>query len=413
VMAELDRRDGAFGVAGASWSTTGLRLPAELSFEKWRAVGWALGRIHTMAKWALADWINYGEAAYGEKYADALEVTQRSKGGLMNIASVGRRVAASRRRDALSFTHHEIVAALDPDEQTKWLDQAEANRWSVEELRGMVRGTGPNGPLGPDALSADERELVDGYRGLREQFGDAVDASRVNAIAARRLEREQREDEVRRGQLERLAASAAPHSGERYQLIHGDIADVELEPESIDVIVSDPPYPAEFLHCYRELGRFADRVLKPGGSCLAMAGQAHLLDAAALMREQLTYVWTLGYGLPGRYQQIWAKKIWVGWKPVLWFAKGELSPRERWLHDRLVSPERDKVFHEWGQSVGGMVQLVERFSDAGDVVCDPFVGGGATAVAAVASGRRFVGIDVDEQAIRITAARIEAGPDAR
>lgn len=39
--------------------------------------------------------------------------------------------------------------------------------------------------------------------------------------------------------------------------------------------------------------------------------------------------------------------------------------------------------------------LVERCTDVGEVVCDPYMGSGTTAVAAVRAGRPFVGVEID------------------
>ncbi len=44
-------------------------------------------------------------------------------------------------------------------------------------------------------------------------------------------------------------------------------------------------------------------------------------------------------------------------------------------------------------------ELVENSSAAGDVVCDCFLGSGATAVAAIELGRSFVGCDIQEDAV--------------
>ena len=55
-----------------------------------------------------------------------------------------------------------------------------------------------------------------------------------------------------------------------------------------------------------------------------------------------------------------------------------------------------------------MARLVERFSKSGDVICDPFVGGGTTAIAAISRGRQFIGIDKDKEAVGETLMRMEA-----
>jgi hypothetical protein len=48
------------------------------------------------------------------------------------------------------------------------------------------------------------------------------------------------------------------------------------------------------------------------------------------------------------------------------------------------------------------------FSFPGDLVADPFVGSGTTAVAALTRGRRFVGSDLDPESVALTRARTRA-----
>lgn len=52
-------------------------------------------------------------------------------------------------------------------------------------------------------------------------------------------------------------------------------------------------------------------------------------------------------------------------------------------------------------------ELVGLFSFAGDLVCDPFMGSGTTAVACLKLGRRFVGIEVDQKHFDGACRRIE------
>jgi site-specific DNA-methyltransferase (adenine-specific) len=77
------------------------------------------------------------------------------------------------------------------------------------------------------------------------------------------------------------------------------------------------------------------------------------------------------------------------------------------FRDEIASTAPDKDFHEWGQSLDGFERLVASFSEPGEIVCDPFLGGGTTAVAALSQARRFAGCDVDEMAIETTRLRLE------
>ena len=52
-------------------------------------------------------------------------------------------------------------------------------------------------------------------------------------------------------------------------------------------------------------------------------------------------------------------------------------------------------------------RLINLFTYEGDLVLDPFMGSGTTAVAAVKSGRRFVGYDTDETYIELARERVE------
>lgn len=65
-----------------------------------------------------------------------------------------------------------------------------------------------------------------------------------------------------------------------------------------------------------------------------------------------------------------------------------------------------------GKPVAGLTELVRDYSNPGDVVCDPFAGHGSTLIAALHSGRRAIGSDIDRKAVRIANAAIAAGLDS-
>jgi len=182
------------------------------------------------------------------------------------------------------------------------------------------------------------------------------------------------------------------------RLICADVATVEIEPQSVDLILTDPPYPEKYLSVYETLARRAPSWLKPGGSLLCMCGQSYLPKILALMTPHIRYHWTLGYLTPGQKTKIWQRNIHTSWKPVFWFVNG--AYKGDWVGDDVaLSVANDKRFHHWGQSESGIADLLSRFASPGQLVFDPFVGGGTTAAAALKIGLRFVGSDIDPVAI--------------
>lgn len=123
----------------------------ELPYDTWEALGRFLGSVDRRARWYIGDWLNFGEAVYGEEAAQAVEATTAERyqeaervtgldhGTLMNIRSVCSKIARSRRRKELGFWIHVEVAPLEPDEQVHWLQQAIDNGWTKSELRQAIR----------------------------------------------------------------------------------------------------------------------------------------------------------------------------------------------------------------------------------------------------------------------------------
>ena len=180
----------------------------------------------------------------------------------------------------------------------------------------------------------------------------------------------------------------------------------EIADESVDFIVTDPPYPREYLPLYSDLSLLASRVLKPDGSLIVMIGQSYLPEVIKRLEEHMEYYWIMPYLTPGGgAPMLYQKRVNTFWKPVLWYVKGEYNGD--YIGDILKSPESDKNYHEWGQSLGGMIDIVERLTNPGNVILDPFLGGGTTGVAAVTLGRKFIGSDIEQRNINISLERIK------
>ena len=121
-------------LTSTSWSPRG-----ELEAQEWAEHGRRLGALSRGAGWWIGDWLQYGNARFGERYERAAHITGYDVQTLMNMAYVASRFEAGRRREGLSFSHHAELAALDPEAQDHWLERAEGERLSVRCLRDELR----------------------------------------------------------------------------------------------------------------------------------------------------------------------------------------------------------------------------------------------------------------------------------
>jgi site-specific DNA-methyltransferase (adenine-specific) len=197
-----------------------------------------------------------------------------------------------------------------------------------------------------------------------------------------------------------------------YQLLHSDFRIIEdsfvEQYGQVDYIITDPPYPKEFLSLYSDLSRFSKKVLKQGGLLICMVGQSYFPEVINRLSENLTYHWTHAYLTPGgQATQLWQRKVNTFWKPLLCFSNGKYNGD--WVGDVCKSPvnQNDKRFHCWGQSVAGMVDIIERFTYPREIVLDPFVGGGTTGLACLLLRRNFIGIDINIECIDTSSKRLE------
>jgi hypothetical protein len=118
-----------------------LDLPTGLPLSTWQEIGKTLARVDRAYRWWVGDWMNYGELEYGDAYTEALTITGLSYSSATQCKSIAASVESFRRRKNLSWAHHAEVAALEPSDQDCWLDRAEAQGWTVKELRAWLRGS--------------------------------------------------------------------------------------------------------------------------------------------------------------------------------------------------------------------------------------------------------------------------------
>lgn len=137
--------------SGAITATALLLTDHLLPYDTFEALGAFLGKVNRSCSFWIGDWLNFGEAVYGEKMAQAAEATGLAPQTLINRASVCRHIPPEGRKASLAFGIHAEVAYLNPEERDSWLAKAEREQWTRARLREemrIVRGNGVPGPMG-------------------------------------------------------------------------------------------------------------------------------------------------------------------------------------------------------------------------------------------------------------------------
>ena len=298
---------------------------------------------------------------------------------------------------------------------------AEAFR-RLAEVRGVAERIGRAGRPGgnADTLSALSRELGVEPRTARRRLRLAEKLAEHPDLAAKvdrgEIDARRAEELVRRENFDRRRAEAPPPPvvalGSGIEVRCGDFRDVlaEIPDGSVDAVVSDPPYDTPGVPLYSDLSEFAARVLKPGRLLVAYCGKVDLPEQLGRLGEHLEYVWTGAVFLPGRHTELRSRMVRGRWRPVAIFSAGKYRPRH-WIIDAFTSEgngAKGPTDHRWQQSVGPFVRWVEQVTEADELVVDPFCGSGTTGLACQATGRRFLGCDIDPASVSLTIERLRA-----
>lgn len=251
----------------------------------------------------------------------------------------------------------------------------------------------------------DERQAQRAQRALQSLGKDAPEG----AFELRRIERIAREHKAERRRAEPLAQRTVAGN---VDIRHGDFREVLADLSDAAAIITDPPYPQEFVPLFAGLSEVAARILAPHGVLVAMVGQWSLRDYLRELDSHLAYRWCAAYIAQGARTRVHAAHVGTGWKPLLVYQRRDAAGVPFLVDDVFdaattsAQTNGDKRFHHWGQSEAGIAEQVERFTKPGDLVVDPFLGGGTTALVCKELGRRFVGCDVDAAAVHISRERV-------
>ena len=171
-------------------------------------------------------------------------------------------------------------------------------------------------------------------------------------------------------------------------LYYGDAIELmgELPNESIDSIFTDPPWSDDALPLFRYMAREAGRVLKPGGLLMTFTGKASLDTVTYCLSSYLNYHWMAIGWQPQSNMMFMPRRFMEKYRPALIYSKGKANTHP-FVSDARPT-KRDKRYHEWGQGKEFWTYYINLLG--GEIILDPFCGGGTTAVVCKELGKQWL-----------------------
>lgn len=223
-------------------------------------------------------------------------------------------------------------------------------------------------------------------------------------------------------------------------LYHGDCCEVMQLLPAADHVITDPPYESEAHTLQRRVKRSGGIMnvepltFQPVSPELRSASSKEIarltrrwclifcqVEAAMEWRASLevngfvyrrTGVWIKPDGMP----QYSGDRPGMGYESiVIAHAKGKSVWNGGGRHGVFIHNKNEgngKAPHPTMKPESLMSELINLFTDEGEIILDPFMGSGTTLIAAKKAGRRAIGIDVDEGYCKVAAKRLEISQPA-
>ena len=250
-------------------------------------------------------------------------------------------------------------------------------------------------------LVARESELVNKIMADIETKNKVITPSAVASELRKKQKEILREEKAAEGKKIKLPQTIDLRLGD-FKKVLADIPD-----NSIDLLLTDPPYPLEFIDCWSELSAFAEKKLKPSGFLIAYSGQMNLPEVLKRLSENLIYYWTFCLYHVGPTQIVNGVNVICRWKPILIYQKTPRKKFEQTKQDYIESETRQKSGHDWQQGESAIKKLIELFSIEGDLICDPFTGAGTVPKMCKETNRNFKGAEIEPLTFNIAKANIK------
>ena len=200
----------------------------------------------------------------------------------------------------------------------------------------------------------------------------------------------------------------------KLSLFQADSLDIMrgLKKHSVDLIVTDPPYEVnvrggiltgigknwksaynyfEPIKDFRPYFKEMVRILKPDAHCYVFTSrESHyeLLSLGMMFFQVVEYIPLIKANCYP-VSQYWLRNT----ELVIMFQKGRRVCNDQSQKNVLYGNRVINEIHPTEKPVNALGTLIKMSSDEGEVVLDPFMGGGSTGVAAVKLKRYFIGVE--------------------
>ena len=209
-------------------------------------------------------------------------------------------------------------------------------------------------------------------------------------------------------------------------LLHGDCFELlqGIPDESVDMVLTDPPYGMSFQSGHRKT-----KYEKIKGDSNLDWLDDFVNEIYRVSKPNTAHYVFCSFHHIDKFKQAIEKKFkvkniltWVKNNTSMGDLKGDFAPKTEFIiffHKgrKLINGKRDpnvlefkktrNELHPTQKPVDMIEYLIEKFSDEGDLILDPFMGSGSTGVACINTNRNFIGMELDENYFNIAEERIE------
>lgn len=356
-MTQLTKQDDEIVYSGFKLLKTGITAIGTPTFEQWQECGEFIKKANGAVHFWIGDWLNYGEKEYGEKYSQVLEETGYDYQTLRNDSYIASRIDLSRRRDNVPFGIYSEIAPFNPDKQEELLDKVVENGMSIKELRKQKH-----------------KILLDSVRPTISMDENLILGDAINGLQ-------------------------------------------KIPDNSIDCVVTDPPYGIDYQSNRREVKEQLDRIQNDKAEAFSLLDDVcrNLLPKVKINSH--LYFFT-SWKVYSKFENIISKYFEIK-NMIVWdkgnHGAGDLEGNFGERHELIIfatkgrrilngsRPENILFFskvqnlnHPTEKPIGLLENLISLSTDENEVVCDPFMGSGTTCLAAKNIGRKYIGIEIDE-----------------